>query len=805
MLSVGTAALVVVSAFTVIGAAPASSAPDQELGHGKFAATVRYTEYGIPHVLAKDYAGLGFGTGYAAAKDNVCEIANGTVTLSGERSKYFGPDASPSTYAGGGTRFSYAQTATNLASDLYFHGMNAGGAVEDLISQPAPLGPTREARDMVKGFAAGFNEYLETETIIDPACAGAPWLRPMTELDLYRRMNAVAMATGQGGLADAIVTAQPPATAEAAAAVEQAPEEAAAAAANLPTTAGDGPASNGLALGADATANGRGMVLANPHLPWRGDLRFWQAQQTIPGTLNVSGATILGMPFVAIGHTSSAAWTMTASTATTFTLFQLQLSPDSPTTYVVDGQPEQMQPHDLTVTVRNPDGSLSEVTRTQWWTRYGPVIGPEFGGLDLPWNADTAFVVADANAGNLRFGNTTIGWAKAKTAGDILTALQKTQGMPWTNTMAADSNGNALLSNIQVAPHVTDDFAAACNTPLGQAIFPAERIAVLDGSRSECAWGSDPDSVQPGTFGAGAMPLLERRDFVENSNDSYWLANPDQPLTGFPLILGRENDQQGPRTRGALTSIAEQLADGPFTTADAQQLAVGSTSYAGALAAADTAALCASLPDGIAEGTNGPVDVSAACDVIANWDRTMTPASTGALLFDRYWRKVPGGNAIWNVPFSAADPVNTPNTLNTALPQISTALADAVAELTAAGFALDAPLAENQYVVRNGVRIPIPGGLGKLGVFNTIQAIWDPAAGYTEVQHGSTYLHVVGFGNGKCPETSTLLTYSQSADSTSPHYADQTELFSTGEWVSERFCESEILSSPELEVIKLKG
>lgn len=34
-------------------------------GTGGFSATIRRTSHGIPHVLAQDYAGLGYGYGYA--------------------------------------------------------------------------------------------------------------------------------------------------------------------------------------------------------------------------------------------------------------------------------------------------------------------------------------------------------------------------------------------------------------------------------------------------------------------------------------------------------------------------------------------------------------------------------------------------------------------------------------------------------------------------------------------------------------------------------------------------------------------
>ena len=38
-------------------------------------ADIRRTEYGVPHIKADSYAGLGFGLGYASAEDNICELA----------------------------------------------------------------------------------------------------------------------------------------------------------------------------------------------------------------------------------------------------------------------------------------------------------------------------------------------------------------------------------------------------------------------------------------------------------------------------------------------------------------------------------------------------------------------------------------------------------------------------------------------------------------------------------------------------------------------------------------------------------
>jgi acyl-homoserine-lactone acylase len=65
-----------------------------------------------------------------------------------------------------------------------------------------------------------------------------------------------------------------------------------------------------------------------------------------------------------------------------------------------------------------------------------------------------------------------------------------------------------LLSQIQVVPNVSDEHAARCNTELGHALFAASGFPVLDASRSECEWQSDPDALESGIFAPGALDAL---------------------------------------------------------------------------------------------------------------------------------------------------------------------------------------------------------------------------------------------------------------------------------------------------------
>ncbi|MFI0541520.1 penicillin acylase family protein [Streptomyces sp. WSLK1-3] len=795
------AVVAAVALFAAVGTLPAAAAQDQQRqhhpSHGGLSATIRYTEYGIPHILAKNYADLGFGTGWAQAADQVCALADGFVTVRGERSRYFGADAAADSALSSATK--------NVSSDLYFRGVREAGTVEKLMATPAPQGPSHEVKDLMRGFAAGYNAWLAKNRVTDPACRGADWVRPVSVRDVAARTYALAVLGGQGRAVDGITAAQPPApTAPTAAPTAAAPDarEAARAARELFAADSADMGSNAVAFSGATTANGRGLLLGNPHYPWQGGRRFWQSQQTIPGELNVAGGSLLGSATVSIGHNAQVAWSHTVATGIPLDLHQLTLDPADPTTYLVDGRPERMTERRVTVAVQGG----APVTRSQWWTRYGPVVTSLGAALPLPWTTTTAYALGDPNATNVRASDTALGFSKARSTGDVLGWLRRTQGLPWVNTIAADARGHTLFTQSQVLPRITDELAQRCSTPLGKVTYPASGVAVLDGSRGDCALGSDPDAVQPGIFGPARMPVLKDAPYAENSNDSAWLANAERPLTGYERVFGTVGTQRSLRTRGAVQDVSAMAARGKLTVRDLQAQQFANRVPAGDLVAADAAQACAALPGGTATGSDGrAVDVRAACGVLAAWDRTANTGSRGALLFDRLWRRLPVAQ-LWKVPFSAADPVHTPNTLDTASPAFTRALADTVTELGAAGIALDSRLGEHQFVVRNGKRIAVPGGTESLGVWNKVEPVWDPAGGgYTEVTTGSSYIQAVGWDGGRCPVARTLLAYSQSSNPNSPHFSDQTRLFSEERWVTSRFCEKDILTSPALRIVRVRS
>ncbi|MGW2789699.1 penicillin acylase family protein [Streptomyces sp. NPDC001251] len=801
------AAVAVISTMTAAGSPGATAAPAAAQGPDK--PTIRYTEYGIPHIIASNWEGLGTGYGYAAAKDNICTLADTYLMVDAQRSRYLGPDgrASPG---------EQQNTTTNLNSDLYFQRINDNHVVERLLDKPAPEGPEPEVKEAIRGYVQGYNRYLaETgvNNITDPACRGAAWVRPITELDVYRHAHAEIIMGSADALLDGEVNAVPPG-ASAAAPPASTPARTAekirdAMAASRQQSMG----SNALAVGSQGVAGGAGSImLANPHFPWQGKNRMWQSQLTIPGKVNVSGGSLLGFPAVNIGHNDDVAWSHTIATVAPFGLFDVQVDPLHPTNYLVDGAWQPMTSQQVAVDVLNKDGSLGKVTRTLWSTRYGPITS-SMQGVALPWVV-SAHAVRDVNMDNLRALNTWFHLDQATDVHDVVNTLETTEGVPFFNTIASDRKGNALYADIQATPNITDEHAQSCLTATGQLLFNqalrlpnVPPVSIFDGKRSACDWPDDPNAVAPGLLDPHKQPRLIRSDFAGNANDSAWLANPEQPLS-FPRVMGDTAQPRSLRTQELILTAqnringTDALPGRGFTPENMRQLLFADNSRAADLALDATVTMCRSQPFGLILVDGNLVNVSEACPILAAWkDHNYGADSRGSVLFENYWANLLAGQANeklpWRVPFDPKDPVHTPNSLDPGSSAVRDAFGRAVLAMRRAGFPLNAPLSDVQRITRGAEQIPIHGGISELGVLNVVTP--GQVDGKLDITFGSSFIQQVRFTADGPPQAASVLTYSQSANPNSPHYADQTKLFSAGQWVTERYTEDQIAASPVLE------
>jgi len=590
-------------------------------------AEIRRTSFGIPHIRANDYASLGYGMAYAYAQDNVCLLADQVVTVNGERSKTFGPD---------GTVSVSFKPVPNAQADAFFKGAFDEAGLRAGYALMSP-----EARELLRGYIAGYNRYLKDTPAANfpTACRSAAWVRPLTLADMLRMGEEKAIQASAGAMLNSIVAAQPPGGAPVSNRVIP-PHAVDTAALDRELQLRDMPiGSNGWAFGAAATDNGHGALLGNPHFPWTTTNRFYQVHLTVPGKLDVMGASIAAFPVVSIGFNRDVAWTHTVSTGRRFTLFELKLAEGDPTTYLVDGTPHKMTTRTVAFDVKLPDGRIEHRTHTFYSTEYGPVLSMPAGGM--PWTSQKAYALRDANRNNTRSIDTWLHIAQAKDVAGIRQAIGNL-GIPWVNTIATDRNGRALFADVSTTPDVSAETLKRCApSPLADKLFKGVGLVLLDGSRSACNWQVDPDSPVPGLVAPARMPVLERDDFVANSNDSSWLTNPAQKLTGFSPVMGSTDVPQRLRTRIGLIEIGRRLAgtDGlpgnRVNLPNLQAMIFRDANLAGHLVADDLLFACKAGGN----PANLDADVRDGCAALTVWNRTSNADARAAHLFREFWMR----------------------------------------------------------------------------------------------------------------------------------------------------------------------
>lgn len=754
--ALSTAALA--TAMTGVGAAPATA--------GKYEASITRTTYGIPHIEADTWQGVAYGVAYAYAQDNLCMLAEEFATVAGERSLHFGPENSSVL----GFR-----SVDNVTSDFFYRSQLDLDRMKATMAQQA----TVETVQLMDGYVAGYNRFLKDNADTLPeACAGKAWVRPITTDDMLR-LNGKQMALASSlALAPGIATAAPP--------------EAPKAAYNVKIPMGfpkkDEPTfgSNGWAFGSDATTDGKGLLIGNPHFPWEGPARFWQMHVRGPDGYDVMGVGLAGTPIPTLGFNKDVAWTHTVTAARHFAVYALSLSPDDPTTYMLDGKPVKMDSKQVSVPM--PDGA-DPVTRTFYSTKFGPIV--TVPGTPFGWNKSMAFALRDANADNGRAMEAWLGIGHATNVGEIEAAVSETLGIPWVNTIAADREGNALHADITAVPYVNEALIKACATPFSALV--ADQLILLDGSREEC---DTQRYVAPGGY-QGLLPASDqasrtRKDYVTNSNDSYWISNASSRYEALSPILGPHSNQLSLRTRSNFKETEAMLAAGKMDHARAMELTFGNKSLAAEMVVDDMVIAC-----------NTRAQKVGVCFDLANWDQTFDADSRGAFLFERFWERVRNRKDLWSVPFDPENPLTTPRDLtddHKVMGELIEALEKAAADHDEFAIELDRPWGEVQFRIAGNERIAIHGGPGTAGVLNMQRSRKVP--GGLTPEHGSSYIQIVGF-DGDGPVADAILSYSQSTNPASPHYADQTRNYAAKKWHRLPFSDEEIEAAKIGETVTL--
>src|SRR5262245_5673388 len=342
---------------------------------------IRRTEFGVPHITARNFRGVGIGLGYAQTEDYGDRIILGLLRSRGWLGRTFGRDSMESDFAN--------RLARARAIEIYH-----------LLDE--------DTRAIYEGFAEGVNIFIRSQRERVPA-----WAEP-----IFDGLDIAALDVGEApiGAAQRLVLRQLQRDSIASVVGQSNPDE----------------GSNAWAFAPSRTKSGRAILLRNPHLAWSAG--YWEAHVTVPGKLDFYGDFRIGGPFAVVGGFNRYLGFATTNNATdTDEVYALDLHPWYPDQYLLDGVHVPLQKREITVEYRTANG-LEQERSTFWWTAYGPVVHR---------TKDRIYIVRAASEGEFRAGEQFLKMMRARNLDEWKAALAM-RARPTSNFTYADRAGNIL-------------------------------------------------------------------------------------------------------------------------------------------------------------------------------------------------------------------------------------------------------------------------------------------------------------------------------------------------------------------------
>ncbi len=709
-------------------------------------ADIRWTDYGVPHVTAKNFQGLGFGYGFAVARNRLCVLADRAITLRGERSRLYGAD--------GEVIVGFVPTQ-NLDSDL-FHKVQ----LSDGILRSAEARLSRDALNLATGYADGINTYVKTlsPAALKDKCQG-------TIIPTFKRSDVIRSMLGIGTIWKGMRVAPHAASSDWGQASKDPAPAKADVAARSSVPAGIG--SNAWAYGGDASSVDSAILMANPHTSWNGNdwLLMHQMHLTIPGVIDVAGADFVGIPMPVTGFNSHVAWTLEAPLTVKFYLLHKMTVSVEKATYQFEGKPSALKFKRIVIPVRQPNGRITPRNFNIPISNLGPLYQlPAGEGQPAGW-----YAITDAGDGNANGLDQLIAMARARNGKEFVAAVENNRGLG-VHMIAADKEGMAIYSEAGPLLAVIDAQLGTCRLDAGSS------SDILDGALPACtlrdAYGR-PDLAKP-----DAIPTFTTRGIVHNLNNSYHASVYGKPSSGYSALLGSA-DEHDLRLNMSEKRLGEVLKFGKISPDTALTLALDNRNYAAEQWLDKILKACLQATE---------KSVLQACETLKKWDRRNDSTSRGPALFSEIWTRLSQVEAYNDIVNDAAVP-SAEAALN-----VQTVIKEAMTHLASLGVPHDGPWGAVMVHGTATGAVNLHGGSGDEGVLNVMQGEAPGPKGYANISNGTGYLQLVYWDKGTV-RAKTLLAHGQSSDIASPHYADQLDHFARKELVPFPFEKADVVAT----------
>lgn len=471
----------------------------------------------------------------------------------------------------------------------------------------------------------------------------------------------------------------------------------------FPTAGGPGllgGGSSAWAVSAEKSTTGVSLLLINPHIPWVGPYRLFEARTLSPGR-SCHGVTPIGFPWQSFAYTGHLGWTHTVNPLPQLWVYELETTGDH---YLFDGDTIPFEAREHHVEVRGGEA----VTVVERHSIHGPV-------LEAPDGATVAIRVA----GVLHEPVTTAleGWWQMSLADSVpaLLAAQERWPLPMFNLLAADSAGSVGAAFCGATPH----------RPGG----------TFEESRRRRP-GDDSAQIWERLNSPSSLPRVidPACGWVQNVNESpWWFCDPPLDPADHPDGIAPAPEQ----LRDIRSPLSRAAMSGPERIAPRDLLD---------LKWSTRAVLADLVLEDLLTAAEAAGGFGEAVEVLRGWDRHADADSRGYLLFHLWAHDhFPVGDVVMDdsrlVP--SAETGGLPTGLRDPEAAVES-LHRATATLAQLGRPLDAAYGEVARIGSAPQDVPASGGPTYFGLFKCLEIV--PVEGAWPAIGGDTWISLIQFG-----------------------------------------------------------
>ncbi len=484
-----------------------------------------------------------------------------------------------------------------------------------------------------------------------------------------------------------------------------------------PPAAGAG--SNAFAVGPGRSADGSTFLVVNSHQPWEGPVAWYEAHLHSEEGWDMVGGVFPGAPFILHGHNRYLGWAHTVNQPDLLDVYRLETDPEDPGRYRFDGAWRAFASRAAPIEVKLL-GPLS-------WTFEREVLGSVHGpAVRRPHGAYALRFAGFGEVGHVEQ------WYRMNKAAsfEAWRAAMRELALPMFNTVYADAEGNVY-------------YVYNGRLPLRAGGF--DWSGTLPGETSQALW------TETLPFDRLPQVLNPPSGFVQSCNGTPFrttvgAGNPDP--ADFAPSFGIE-----PRVTNRTLRALELLAADTSITLGELEAIKYDTRYAADSEMARLVARAGALPRPADPSLAEALDALAAWDLDTGVDNPRT--ALGVLAFGRF--------------LSITEQLEPPSDA-----ELSAALGEAAGTLRRHHGGLEVPWGEVNRLRRGEVDLGLGGGP------DVLHAVYGELAedGRLIGRAGDSYVLIAAWdADGRVRSRSIHQYGSATLDASSPHYADQAELF----------------------------